>query len=144
MATYQINYSCGHTVTKQLVGKEADRSRYIAWAAKSGLCEECHKADAAAAVDAMEVEFALPPLTGSDKQVAWARKIRADKIADVRKWMDGLRAQAERLGKIEEYETEAAAIMQMLAEKTEARYWIDNRDRPGVTMAQDAYKAARK
>lgn len=40
MAKYDITYSCGHTVEKQLFGKNKDRESYIEWA-KQGLCPDC-------------------------------------------------------------------------------------------------------
>lgn len=40
MAKYDITYSCGHTVEKQLYGKTDDRYSYIEWAQK-GLCPTC-------------------------------------------------------------------------------------------------------
>ncbi len=44
MAWYEIEYSCGHTVRQQQYGKGAERERYRDWAAKSGTCPECFKA----------------------------------------------------------------------------------------------------
>lgn len=142
MANYRVTYSCGHTATKQLYGPEESRRRYIAWAADSGLCADCYKADAAAALDALEVESALPALTGSQKQIAWARKIRGEKIADIRKWLDELHAAAERKGAAEQFEPQAATVMRLMADKVDSRYWIDSRDVPGVAMAQDALRAS--
>lgn len=40
MAWYTINYSCGHSVDKQLYGKGKDRESYIEWA-EQGLCPSC-------------------------------------------------------------------------------------------------------
>jgi len=80
MAWTTINHSCGHTEQHQLYGPGRDRERKAAWMAKD-VCSDCRasdlaKANAEAADAASEIGFA--PLTGSDKQVAWATKIRLD------------------------------------------------------------------
>lgn len=95
MAKYDIKCSCGHTVTISLFGKEVDRQRKIAWYEESGLCPECYKklqeearktADAQAAAEAREM--GLPELTGYEKQVAWANKIRAGLVDTISKMHD--------------------------------------------------------
>lgn len=41
---YNVNFSCGHESTVDLVGKTADRERKIAYFEAYGLCPECYKA----------------------------------------------------------------------------------------------------
>lgn len=43
MAKYTIMMSCGHKDTVELLGKEKDRQRKIAYFESSGLCKECYK-----------------------------------------------------------------------------------------------------
>lgn len=90
MAKYDVTFSCGHTATVQLFGKEADRQRSITWYEENGLCPECYKkkieaerkaADDAAAAEAKEM--GLPDLKGSEKQVAWANSIRGAIVNEV-------------------------------------------------------------
>lgn len=85
MAHYKVTFSCGHTEEIQLFGKGADREGKIAYFEQSGICSECYKekkqaereaAEKAAAENVQGLE--LPALEGSEKQIAWAEKIRAD------------------------------------------------------------------
>jgi hypothetical protein len=80
MAKYIVNFSCGHSEEKHLSGKVSDRERTISYWEQSGTCTECWKkeqeAKRQAAINACKT---LPNLTGSEKQIAWAEKIRADK-----------------------------------------------------------------
>lgn len=43
MAKYTIMMSCGHEDTIELLGKEKDRQRKIAYFESGGLCKECYK-----------------------------------------------------------------------------------------------------
>jgi hypothetical protein len=143
MATYEITYSCGHTEAKQLYGKEAERARYMAWAAAKGVCSACAKADRAAACEAVEVEHDLPALTGSDKQVAWARQIRAEKLAAIMAFIAANREKAPEARR-EEYDTQAAPTVQAILAKGEARWWIDRRDTPAQTVVVEVMRAVKR
>lgn len=127
MAKYNIAYSCGHTEEKQLYGKESVRQSYIDWAGRAGVCAACRAADAEAACEAVEVEHDLPALRGSEKQIAWARKIRAEAMTAIANAFAAARAKAEAAGMLERYETEAGALMQAVSSQTTAAYWIDHR-----------------
>lgn len=39
---YEVKFSCGHTETVELFGKNEDRQRKIAWFEESGLCSKCY------------------------------------------------------------------------------------------------------
>lgn len=43
MAKYQVTFSCGHTETINLGGKDKDRHRKIAYYEEHGLCSKCYK-----------------------------------------------------------------------------------------------------
>ncbi|WP_210211003.1 hypothetical protein [Rhodomicrobium lacus] len=143
MANYSIAYSCGHTADKQLYGKHDERQSYIAWAGKSGICPACAAANAQRAAEAVESEYALPALAGSDKQVAWARKIRAEKVGEAVKWMDAVAAKVPE-AKLEAYAEQRARALQAFFAKTSASYWIDNKDANGRTLTEAAYKETLK
>lgn len=90
MAKYDVTFTCGHTETVQLYGKTSERERWIEWAEANKLCSECHQtakeesrqeATKAAAKEAEE--NGLPGLAGSEKQIAWAETIRAEKLAEI-------------------------------------------------------------
>ncbi len=83
MAKYQITHACGHTETVALFGKQKDRDWQIK-KMESEICQECwHNQQIEADKKAAEQNAALglPELTGSEKQILWAEKIRADKLA---------------------------------------------------------------
>lgn len=143
MANYTVNYSCGHSVVKQLVGKHADRERYMTWAAERGSCAACLAADKAKRFEAIEIEHGLPALAGSEKQIAWARGIRAEKIEEVQAFFAAARAQAP-ADKLELYAQQVAVTMQALAEKASASWWIDRRDQAGKIIAAAAFKDVAK
>lgn len=75
MAKYTIMHKCGHEAVRQLYGPTADRRRKIEWLEQQK-CDACQQAEHDAATDAYETRAGLPELTGSEKQIAWARDIR--------------------------------------------------------------------
>lgn len=58
---YEVKFSCGHTETVELFGKNADRQRKIAWFEESGLCSKCYaeqkSAEMAEGFDAVEMFY---------------------------------------------------------------------------------------
>ena len=44
MAKYEVKFSCGHTETVSLFGKDTERKRKIEWYEENGYCSECYKA----------------------------------------------------------------------------------------------------
>lgn len=115
MSKYEITCSCGHTETVEVYGTNihGERDRKLAKLA-SKPCTECRKAAEMAEVESFERESGLSPeMAGSEKQVAWARKIRRERFQQARE--DGaddgfLRAFAE------------------FANSKDAAFWIDGRD----------------
>lgn len=84
---YEVNFSCGHTATLDLVGPYKDRYKKIAWLEEEGKCPECYgkikRAEREEAqkkeeqeIEKMEKELNFAHLVGSEKQVAWARSLR--------------------------------------------------------------------
>lgn len=73
---YTVKYSCGHTGTVELFGKESERERKIAWYERAGMCPECYATARKAEQEKAAAEYSLPELVGTEKQVAWAEKIR--------------------------------------------------------------------
>ena len=85
MAQYTINHTCGHTQVHDLFGPYEQRERTIKW--QTGcICDACYRtqkiADEQAAAAKLEAQMTLPALTGSEKQINWAKSIRAKMIAD--------------------------------------------------------------
>lgn len=119
MAKYCPTFSCGHKAEIVLFGPEKQRDRKIRWYRENGLCPECYRGKQAAEV-ALKSE-GLPPLTGTDKQVQWAAKIRVDVISYVR----------NKVSSANNTEKQKDGVMRIFLElcqsKTEAKWWIDNR-----------------
>lgn len=88
MAWQAVTFECGCDGHLQAYGKSSDRQRKAQWMAGRRLCDECfakkrEEERAAKDIAAVEIaaEYDLPELEGSEKQVAWAMRIRADVIA---------------------------------------------------------------
>lgn len=125
---YTITYKCGHTGTVELFGNERERARKIAWYSENYDCPECN----AAKREAEAQEYALPELVGSEKQVAWAEKIRSKFIA-VRKEQERKNANLyartqDSKENIEMHKTMFKAFCAEFFNETSAKTWIDRRD----------------
>jgi Ni,Fe-hydrogenase I small subunit len=132
MAKYTVTHFCDHEVEYQLVGPHKERDRKIAWLEGQN-CPDCRKAEfnAANAQAAAQVTDAdLPELNGSEKQVNWARTIRAQKAPKIREIL------AHTVAAYQKDDMAAAVAMvervaYQVLDNAEARYWIDSReDRP--------------
>lgn len=74
-------------------------------------------------VTGMQVQE-LPKLEGSEKQVAWAEKLRKDRLDKV----------SELLGEVNWFDKEKSAqILDYLGQVKSSKFWIDNRDYTGST-----------
>lgn len=144
MAKYDVTFSCGHTVTISLYGKESDRQRKIKWYEENGLCPDCYKKQIeesrkAAAEEAADEAKALglAELQGSEKQISWANSIRTAQIEAISKDMEVLQKDIDRISKtgknIEQLDTAKKlmvfldAIEQVIGSETSAAKIIDNR-----------------
>jgi hypothetical protein len=135
-----------------------DANAWEAWAIKNITeCPDCYhtrieKERAAEAAEAAQKaeDHKLPELTGSEKQVAWALRIRQKAIEG----FDELLAKGEAL-LAEEVEPEDREDLQQeievcrsarawyLSEQTTAAWWIDNRDYYAVELILKYQKAVR-
>lgn len=92
MAKYDVTFSCGHTAEVQLFGKVKDRQSRIKWLEECGICPDCYRAqkekekkEAEEKAAAEAKDFGLAELQGSEKQIAWANKIRLAAIENLGK-----------------------------------------------------------
>ncbi len=116
---YEITRTCGHIETIEVFGTNVhgERDRKVAYE-ESRCCRECYLA--AKAAEAAEASKGLPELTGSEKQVAWAMSIRVEML-------NGLKDLEARFAGQADFD----AAMDALRNKTEAKFWIDNRSLTG-------------
>ena len=133
MAKYDIQHTCGHVVTHNIVGKIDNRPLEVSRLERRS-CEDCYRARIAA--DAAEANAGLARLVGSEKQVHWAEALRAQAIAAVDKLIadKGLTLSAEQ-----------QTIIDRLKNHTDARWWIENRHYAGsayhmLKLAQELVK----
>lgn len=125
MAQYNVDHSCGHSHTHNLVGKHKQREWRLERLAHES-CPACQEIErqaeherqnrvAAAASAALE----LPPLTGSEKQVAWATTIRVQFLDKLREeGRDLLRGETEIREKTGE---NGVSLLKQAAQSVEAR-----------------------
>lgn len=130
MAWYTGTYSCGHEDRVQIYGPVKDRE----WQAErifSGLCPNCkqekwNKENQKATETAKEM--ALPDLQGSEKQVAWANKIRLDMLDQSTEHLNRIVSKA----KTEEMKNKLKQSVELIRNhitqnKTSAGWFIDRR-----------------
>lgn len=116
---YHIVYKCGHEENVNLNGRQNSQS-YADWLA-AGICKECYQAQKLADRKAYNETEGLPELTGTERQVAWADKIRYEMYKEIK---NILNVYYEDEGKPE--------FLGWLKGQAEAKFWIDNRDKePG-------------
>jgi hypothetical protein len=128
--------ACGREYTRTTTHYNRDAAdHWEAWAKQNpeGLCPDCWKADqqakretalAAQKAKTPEIEAAspltLPALTGSEKQISWARDIRAQFLEKIQgrkiKWEEVLASETPKV------KAEVDKIM-----TTSAKWWIENR-----------------
>lgn len=121
---YTVKMACGHEETVELFGKGAERERKIHWLEENGLCKECRQSEE------LKKAEGLPALSGSEKQVAWAVKIRNSFI--------------EKFEGIATPDPMFKKFMNWLKVQTEARWWIDHRDSMMRAIVQEFAKEVKK
>ena len=115
---------CGKTYSVQMYGKMKDREWKVSnW---MGSCEEClglRRQEELEKAQETSKEMGLPDLTGTEKQIAWATKIRAELIANQERGYHRARNGYKLLS-----QQELEAVDWIIANKPSAGWWIDHRD----------------
>lgn len=131
---WAIDHRCGHSAERDLSDRTPDRrAGFAKWLASTD-CFECYKKKnsaeferkreeerqrAIADAEVYETRSGLEELAGSDKQVAWARRIRVQVLGS-------LYEQVESGQKDEDWFEETVLVPARLI--ATARWWIDNKD----------------
>jgi hypothetical protein len=128
MAQYQVECaSCGKEITVNLIGKHSIRE----WKLENVnfYCEECkakykqeQRENQEKMAEETQREWELPELQGTEKQIKWAKVIRAEKIIDIESFLEKLKE--KRPNKYSKY---IKHLDWLLKEKTKATFWIDSR-----------------
>lgn len=116
MARYWVKHNCGHECDYQLYGPEKDRKAKIVWL-EGRFCEDCWRAEELAKAKRIAGENGLPLLTGTEKQVAWAERIRAEIWGEI-----------SELAKTKTPPEEVTEWSEWLFGHKEAKWWIETRD----------------
>ena len=125
----KVAFACGHEGWIDVMGDKRQRERDI-YAAEHGVCEDCRNARIEKANEGL-AELTI----GSERQIAWARKIRAEKMEMVRKEAKNIASQIKS-GTIklqdgwtlEIYVGKMDKAIARLSRINSAKYWIDYRD----------------
>ena len=114
----RITHACGHEQAHYLTGFASQQDRKAQWL-KTTTCRPCFAAekkmaqvDAASRDGAAIAHLDLPPLTGSERQVAWATSVRASRLAAL----------------VAELAADGAVAWGVCVPITDAKWWIDHRD----------------
>lgn len=120
MARYTINHACGHTQDVQFVGKITERERRIAYMEQED-CPECR----AAATNNAAAAAGLPELIGSDKQIAWANKIRQDYLKELAEYIADLDNPDDDDDEITPEELDSLRTLPQ--KQASSKWWIESR-----------------
>lgn len=128
---YTIKHSCGHEETVDLFGTNVhgERDRKVAWL-ESKPCRECESSQ-------FEDENGLPQLSGSEKQVSWARSIRINTIKRIKDAINQVQIMNLSDKDRETADSRITAMCKIYREKTSAAWWIDNRDNMESAFAKE-------
>lgn len=119
MVMYFICETCGQKYSRPTYTSTATSETKRFWREKEGtaygICSECYKKEQTEKREKAMSESGLPELTGSEKQIEWATKIRFEKYETSK-------------GYTKNMTPKGAEIYDRLFGMTEAKFWIDNRD----------------
>ena len=92
MAWLDIKYSCGHTARTEFAGPWKEREKKREWLEEYGLCPKCYKEsmEMVRKENLSQVQLEFPELVGSEKQVAWANKIRENRLIKLLDQIEGM------------------------------------------------------
>src|SRR5690606_33658073 len=115
---YTVIHSCGHMAEHKLTGPQRYREYKLRKLAE-GLCPTCQAEERErqlAEAARRNREEGLPPLVGTEAQVAWAEHIRREALDGLAKFIDD-----------EEFGEQVAACLDYLMKETRASWWINYR-----------------
>lgn len=115
---------CGKSFTRtKEVANSSEKFSWEAWmkANYSGVCPDCYEQEKAAkkAEEIREAGKAFPNLSGSEKQIAWAEKIRHEFLKDAKAEVDASVGQKKKV---------LHGYYNFFCSRNSAAWWIDNRE----------------
>lgn len=149
MSQYDVTYSCGHKGSVSLFGPTKERDSKLGWYERTAVCPDCYKTQKESErrqKDEQAKQFTdsmgLPKLSGSEKQIAWAESIRAEKLPKAKTAIDKMVTDAEglkkftddpdKLSRLTELDTARRKLsngfLENITNQASAKWWIDNKD----------------
>lgn len=128
MAKYTIEHKCGHEREVNIVGPEKERPRKREWLA-SQVCPDCKREQTRLAVEAWTEARGLVELAGSEKQIAWALKIRKELLEEMDKYVYPM-DESEEMSYI-------IRAHKWASKQSQAKWWIDRRDKTGKSLLRE-------
>lgn len=126
MAKYTVKFSCGHVAEVNLYGPEVERQRKIRHMKECWLCPACYEQSKLNEIAILETELGLPALTGSEKQVQWARSLRKEYLSNFFRWFNEIVERNSKHGHDTSYDLQMVEKFKIwLRTKNEAKFWID-------------------
>lgn len=147
MAWYYGTFSCGHEGRTNIIGPQKNRE-WIKEQRFKGLCPDCYKKkmeeereEANRKAEEKTKEMELPKLTGTEKQIAWAIKLRIKFIDEVTEIAD---TREERYFKLHNKHSKRAqryreTLNYIIEKETSSKFYIDNRIYDAIELI-DKYK----
>ena len=147
MAWYYGTFSCGHEGRTNIIGPQKNRE-WIKEQRFKGLCPDCYKKkmeeereEANRKAEEKTKEMELPKLTGTEKQIAWAIKLRIKFIDEVTEIAD---TREERYFKTHNKHSKRAqryreTLNYIIEKETSSKFYIDNRIYDAIELI-DKYK----
>lgn len=152
MAKYTIKYPDGEQEEIQLFGKLDERYRRIDYLEKYGKSPKQREVERQLQTEdakAKAIEKKLPELKGSEKQIAWAVRIRDKMLDEANDYLDKLNiadvyldiadedVKSEWQERIDTIKNNAKSD---IFRETSSSWWIDNRDSFGDRLVRDRLK----
>jgi hypothetical protein len=144
VAKYTVVRACGHEETVALFGKVKLREWRLENVEPHKLCSECWQKEVKqkraaetrkAAEEAMD--SGLPELIGSEKQIAWAERIRMQLLSALEEfYIKIIEAGEETLKKHDLTLEKIDMAVKNIQQKTSASWWIDHRDAGTYELAR--------
>lgn len=146
-----ITGSCGHTANRNLTdasgnepGSRSLKKSIAYWSTKD--CTDCYRnGKQKETANTLNQFGSLPALAGSERQVAWATRIREQQLVKVSEQLTLLEATRDTVKddsmmtlplkeRAEAITADFRAKAMLLATVTDAKFWIDTRDENGVIL----------
>ncbi|PVE25113.1 hypothetical protein DC522_07845 [Microvirga sp. KLBC 81] len=132
MPNYSLQHLCGHSIEENLSETRVDDIRGLVAGVLCPICQTARQSQISS-----DLSWPLPPLAGTEKQVAWAQRLRAEVLSGI------LNAKAN--AKHDElFSLVLNDLHQDVLKQSTAKWWIDNRKMSVMDLVRDYYLEQRQ